>query len=227
MKGRVFLVEPSEPLRRNLEVLLSSLEGFRIVGQSSSGLDAIRNMPAIRPDILILDLSLADMIAMDIVRWTGKLLPKTRVIILSTHDLPEYRLAARRLKNAVFISKAEVCRELPETLKRLRREQLAREQELGAVWLAKCGLGLRCLATWVSQTASQRDQVPIWRFIHMAMALLSVELIMVPYADGSGVSESMVAGWTVILAALVHDFYTLRGRAVSPTTFHAGDIHRV
>ncbi len=209
MKGRILLAESSLDLAENLKVLLSAADDFRLVGQSASGLDAMRKMTSLAPDVLILDLSLPDMSAMEIGRWAGRLFPETRVVLLSSHDLPEYRLAAARLKAAAFVNKADLCRKLPQVLARLRREQLVKEGERGAILPARWAQELRCLAAWITQSARARNQVPVWRFIHLAMAVLSLELIGGTPLGQEATPALIVTGWGLLLAALVRDIQSL------------------
>lgn len=216
MKGRILLVEPSPSLAGNLKVLLSTVKNFRIVGHSTSGLDAMRMMSALSPDVLIMDLSLADMTAMDVARWAQRLFPKTSLVLLSTYDLPEYRAAATRLKNTVLISKAELWRKMPQALNRLRREQLARERERGGILVTRLNRELRKAGTWLENTARTRNQAPIWRLIHVGMVLLSVELLLALATGGGRIPGLVVTGWAMLIVGLAHDFYTL-ARCAKPS----------
>jgi len=209
------LVEPSADLAKNLKVLLSTLKDFRVVGQSSCGLDAMRMMSTLSPDVLVLDLSLPDMTAMDIALWTQKLFPKTSLVLLSTYDLPEYRAAAGRLKNTLLVNKADLWRKMPQALMRLRREQVSRERERGTLLLQGLHREFRNLTDWFDSNTRARNQEPLWRFIHLGIVLLSIEIIL-GLSLGHGMApQMMVAGWAMILAALIRDFGTLRADAAS------------
>lgn len=222
MKGRILLVEPSPELANNLKVLVSRIKGFQIVGQSASGLQAMRMMSALFPDVLILDLSLPDMIALDVARWAERLFPRTNVVLLSTYDVPEYRTAATRLKRSAFISKAELWRELPHVLRSARRERLVRERERGGILLNKCCRQLRRLVFSTEKASRMRDQAPVWALIHMGMAALCLEFIAAFLLREEVAPRLAVAGWSILLTALIHDLFTLHWSVRTRFTFAVG-----
>lgn len=209
------LVEPSPGLANNLKVLLSTIRNFRIVGHSTCGLDAMRKMSALSPDVLVLDLSLPDMTAMDIARWSQRLFPETSIVLLSSYDTEEYRQAAGQIRNTILLNKAELGRKMPQVLDRLWRDRLARDREMGAISVTRWNQQLRELASWIDNTAKVRNQAPVWRLIHLGMVMLSVELILALATEGTRLPELMLAGWGMIIVALAHDFYTL-SRSAKP-----------
>src|SRR3989304_4498083 len=138
MKGRVVVVEPKADLAESLQGFISTMNGFQVVGVTSSGLAAMKEVASLLPDLLILDFSLPDISGLEVVQWVGRMFPETRVVLISAHDLPEYRLAAARARAAAFINMAELSRKLPKVLARLMQEQAVRAGERGGVvgWLA-------------------------------------------------------------------------------------------
>lgn len=226
-KGKILLVEPSQDLAKNLKVLLATMEDFRIVGQCSSGLEAMRMMSIMSPDVLILDISLPDMIAMDIAFWVGRLFPKARVVLLSSHNLPEYRAVVARMKNSILVNKADLWRKMPRALTSFRQEQLAREGERGGIFIPHLNRELRHLAAWIERSSRTRNRAHVWRFIHLGMGLLSIELVVPLFWHGVQSPTLMLAEWTVILVAIARDLQTLRSRAGLAVMNMIGDGNHV
>jgi two-component system, OmpR family, KDP operon response regulator KdpE len=88
---RVLVVDDEQAIRRFMHVALTS-QGY-LVFEASSGLEALTSAPALKPDIIILDLGLPDMDGIDVIRlfrqWT-----KMPIIILSVRDSETDKIAA-------------------------------------------------------------------------------------------------------------------------------------
>ena len=65
---RVFLLDDHEVVRRGLAALLESNDDIQIVGESGSAQEATRIIPALRPDVAVLDQRLPDGTGVDVCR---------------------------------------------------------------------------------------------------------------------------------------------------------------
>ncbi|HEU4422614.1 MAG TPA: response regulator transcription factor, partial [Pilimelia sp.] len=65
---RVYLLDDHEVVRRGLAALLESAGDIEVVGESGSAQEATRRIPALRPDVAILDARLPDGSGIDVCR---------------------------------------------------------------------------------------------------------------------------------------------------------------
>src|SRR5690349_24295903 len=91
---RVFLLDDHEVVRRGLKDLFESEEGFEVVGESASAKDAQARIPALRPDVAILDGRLPDGTGVEVCRAVRSVDPSIRAIILTSYDDDEALFAA-------------------------------------------------------------------------------------------------------------------------------------
>ena len=91
---RVFLLDDHEVVRRGLKDLFDSEEGFEVVGESGSAKDAEARIPALRPDVAVLDGRLPDGSGVDVCRSIRSVDPSIRAIILTSYDDDEALFAA-------------------------------------------------------------------------------------------------------------------------------------
>ena len=103
---KVFLVEDSEILRSRLEAMLSAIPGAQPVGYAEGAHDAIRDILAARPDVVVLDIHLKQGNGFDIMRAVGKTAPEIAFFVLTNHPADGYRLAAERLGARGFYDKS-------------------------------------------------------------------------------------------------------------------------
>lgn len=82
---RVFILDDHELVRQGLKDLLEG-EGFVVVGESGSAAEATRRIPALRPDVAILDGRLPDGTGIEVCRDVRSLDPRLRCLILTSYD---------------------------------------------------------------------------------------------------------------------------------------------
>lgn len=87
---RVLLVDDHQMLRDGLRSLLVSKEYLQVIGEASSGKEAIQRAQDMVPDVVILDLGLPDMNGMDVMRAIKENRPDVKIVVLSMHISREY-----------------------------------------------------------------------------------------------------------------------------------------
>jgi len=92
-KYRIVIAEDHTILREGLRALLSSHPGFDIVGEAENGLDAIRCVVKLTPDLVLMDLSMPKMNGMEAIQEIKKRCPATKILALTVHRTEEHILA--------------------------------------------------------------------------------------------------------------------------------------
>ncbi|BCW06127.1 MULTISPECIES: response regulator transcription factor [Micrococcaceae] len=82
---RVFILDDHELVRRGLQELLES-EGFEVVGMSGSAEEATRRIPALHPDVSVLDGRLPDGTGIEVCRDVRSVDPRLNCLILTSYD---------------------------------------------------------------------------------------------------------------------------------------------
>jgi DNA-binding NarL/FixJ family response regulator len=82
---RVFILDDHELVRRGLQELLEG-EGFVVVGSSGSAVEAIRRIPALHPDVCVLDARLPDGTGIEVCRDVRSVDPTINCLILTSYD---------------------------------------------------------------------------------------------------------------------------------------------
>ena len=96
----ILLADDHNIVRQGLRALLQSEPHFRLVGEASDGIEAVRLSERLKPDVLITDLMMPGLNGLEVTRQVTKLLPQIRVIILSMYTNDAYVLEA--LKNGAL-----------------------------------------------------------------------------------------------------------------------------
>ncbi len=91
---RVYLLDDHEIVRRGLKELLESEGDIEVVGESGLAQEAARRIPALRPDVAILDGRLPDGSGVDVCREVRSRDPNIAVLILTSYDDDDALFAA-------------------------------------------------------------------------------------------------------------------------------------
>jgi DNA-binding NarL/FixJ family response regulator len=120
---RVFLLDDHEVVRRGLKDLFDSEDGFEVVGESGSAKDAEARIPALRPDVAVLDGRLPDGSGVDVCRAIRSVDPSIRAIILTSYDDDEALFAAIMAGAAGYVLKQIVGNDLLDVVRKVAEGQ--------------------------------------------------------------------------------------------------------
>ncbi len=93
---RLLLVDDHEVVRTGLRAVFAEAAPFEVVGEASRVAEAVAQVSALTPDVVLLDISLPDGSGLEAVPRIREVSPSTRILMLSVHDSREYVLEAVR-----------------------------------------------------------------------------------------------------------------------------------
>lgn len=105
---RTLLVEDSRHFRNTLQEILHQQFPQLDVTEADDGQSALRSIADSRPDLVFMDIKLPDENGLELAYRIKTFDPSIVVIILTSHDIPEYRQAAFRNGASCFMSKESV-----------------------------------------------------------------------------------------------------------------------
>jgi two-component system response regulator DevR len=120
---RVFLLDDHEVVRRGLRDLLESEGDIEIVGESGSAKEAIARIPALRPDVAVLDGRLPDGSGIDVCREIRSVDPTIQALILTSYDDDEALFAAILAGAAGYVLKQITGNDLIDGVRRVAAGQ--------------------------------------------------------------------------------------------------------
>ncbi|MEZ2391361.1 response regulator [bacterium RCC_150] len=119
---RVYVLDDHELVRRGLQELLES-EGFEVVGMSGSAEEAARRIPALRPDVSILDARLPDGTGIEVCRDVRSVDPTLNCLILTSYDDEQALRGAVLAGAAGYVLKEIGGTDLLDALRRAARSE--------------------------------------------------------------------------------------------------------
>jgi len=116
---RVLLVDDSAEFLDSASHFLNTDPRIEIVGRAYSGKGALEQVPVLKPDLVLMDLTMPEMNGLEATRALKSQPDGPRVIILTLHDNPEYRAAAEAVRADGFVTKTELDFQLLPMINRL------------------------------------------------------------------------------------------------------------
>lgn len=105
MTTRVFLLDDHEVVRAGLKHLLESAGDIEVVGEASNAASALARIPALKPDVAVLDARLPDGSGIEVCRQIRSSHPEINAIILTSFDDDEALFAAIMAGAAGYVLK--------------------------------------------------------------------------------------------------------------------------
>jgi len=109
---RVFLLDDHEVVRQGLRALLESGGDIEVVGESGLASEATARIPALRPDVAVLDARLPDGSGIEVCRTVRAIDPKIKALILTSYDDDEALFAAIMAGASGYVLKEIACHDL-------------------------------------------------------------------------------------------------------------------
>jgi DNA-binding NarL/FixJ family response regulator len=104
---RVLIVDDFDPWRGFVIQHLNNHPDFRILGCASDGVEGVQKAEELQPELILLDISLPKLNGLDLARKVRKLVPKARILFLSSNADPDVVRAAFCAGGAGYVLKAD------------------------------------------------------------------------------------------------------------------------
>jgi two-component system response regulator DevR len=116
---RLFLLDDHEMVRRGLKDLFESQDDMEVIGESDSAKEAEARIPALRPDVALLDGRLPDGSGVEVCRTVRSVDPSIHAVILTSYDDDEAIFAAIMAGASGYILKQIMGLELVEVVRKV------------------------------------------------------------------------------------------------------------
>ena len=109
---RILIADDHEVVRRGVRSLLTSRKEWDVCGEAVDGRDAVKKAKELKPDVVVLDISMPDLNGFEAARLIHKEVPQSKILILSQHNVSEMLQTALDAGARGYVSKSEVSRDL-------------------------------------------------------------------------------------------------------------------
>ena len=120
-KKKILLVDDHPLFRAGIKSLLEENHSFQIIGEAGDGQEAIRLAKNLKPDLVLLDISLPDKSGIEITRELKGLFPEILIMIVSMHTKIDFITEAFRAGALGYVIKESAAERLVQGLETVAR----------------------------------------------------------------------------------------------------------
>lgn len=114
---KVLIVDDHSFIRRGIQAILNATPEWILCGEAENGIAAIRLARELKPDIIIMDVSMPDLNGIEATRAIHQLLPNTKIVLLTLHESAELVRSGFRAGAQGYLLKSEAENELLRALR--------------------------------------------------------------------------------------------------------------
>ncbi|MCK9377240.1 MAG: response regulator transcription factor [Syntrophobacterales bacterium] len=118
---RIFLADDHVMFRRGVRSMIQGMKGVEVVGEASDGLELLRLLQEVNPDLVIMDISMPNLRGLEATREIKLINPEVKVLILTMHKDREYLYHALTAGAEGYLLKEDADGELISAIQTLRK----------------------------------------------------------------------------------------------------------
>jgi len=138
---RVLIADDHALVRAGIRVLVEKIEGMVVVGEAGKGNEALELVSELRPDLILLDITMPEGGGFEVLDQVTKKYPEIKVIVLTVHEAGEYAIRALREGAAGFLPKSAASTELEQAIQTVIRDEIYISPETSRKTLLEYGKG--------------------------------------------------------------------------------------
>jgi DNA-binding NarL/FixJ family response regulator len=113
---KIIVVDDHAVIRRGVQGILRAFPEWELCGEAENGQDAIRLAEAIKPEIIIMDVSMPGLNGLEATRIIHNILPNIKILLLTLHSSSELVRSAFRAGARGYVLKSDAEQELVRAL---------------------------------------------------------------------------------------------------------------
>lgn len=119
MNVRILLVEDHKVMREGLRMILADETDMEVVGEANNGVEAISLAEQLRPDVVVMDVSMPELNGLKATEALGARLPHTKILILTRHGDAGYVKRLLLAGATGYVLKQSAAEELVRGIRRI------------------------------------------------------------------------------------------------------------
>jgi DNA-binding NarL/FixJ family response regulator len=154
---RILLADDHALIRAAMRLLVGQVDGTLVVGEASDGREATAQALALRPDLVIMDISMPGLNGIEATSQIRAKVPGTRVLILSSHATEDHVSRALKAGASGYLVKDAIPQELTAAITCMRRGEVYLSPGASQQLVARIARGDREGSPLEALTARQRE----------------------------------------------------------------------
>jgi two-component system, NarL family, response regulator NreC len=173
-KLRILLADDHPMLRQGLRTMLEAQPSMQVVGEAANGKEVLAQAVALRPDIVVMDLSMPELNGLQATEALQTQCPQVKVIALTAHDDASYLAEVCRAGAVGYVLKRAAGEELVKAIEAVAKGGVCFEPSLAGQALARQLSGANSKRELPNPALSEREEAVLrlvaWGFSNKEVA---------------------------------------------------------
>jgi two-component system response regulator NreC len=122
-KIRLLVADDHKIFRQGITKLLEQEPDLQVVGEAADGREAVKKATELKPDLVLMDIAMANLNGLEATRQIKKVLPETKIIMVTMHKNEEYILQSFQAGASGYILKEGAVEELVNAIRSIHQDK--------------------------------------------------------------------------------------------------------
>ncbi len=122
-KVKLLVADDHKIFRQGIKKLLEEESDLQVVGEAADGREAVKKATELKPDVILMDIAMANLNGLEATKQIKKVLPSVKVIMLTMHKNEEYILQSFQAGASGFILKEGAVEELVSAIRSIHSDK--------------------------------------------------------------------------------------------------------
>jgi two-component system response regulator NreC len=122
-KVKLLVADDHKIFRQGIKKLLEVESDLQVVGEAADGREAVKKATELKPDVILMDIAMANLNGLEATKQIKKVLPSVKVIMLTMHKNEEYILQSFQAGASGFILKEGAVEELVSAIRSIHSDK--------------------------------------------------------------------------------------------------------
>ncbi|MFH1691520.1 MAG: response regulator transcription factor [Candidatus Omnitrophota bacterium] len=146
MLYKILIADDHDIIREGIKNILQKTGEYEIVGQACDGQEALEKVAELKPDILLLDITMPKKSGLEILNQVTRLSPQTKIVIISVHKADAYVMQALKSGVKGYLNKENAADDLLPALRKVTAGQVYLSAEISSYLMDKASKGTQALS---------------------------------------------------------------------------------
>jgi DNA-binding NarL/FixJ family response regulator len=130
---RILIADDHEAVRKGVCAILSSRADIEVCGEAENGKDTVEKANSLKPDLIILDITMPVLSGFEAAREIRKTMPKVPILILSMHESKHLIGEAKKIGVQGYVTKTQVGSTLLDAVDKVMRHETCFPERISPV----------------------------------------------------------------------------------------------
>ncbi len=116
---KIVVADDNESFRKGFVELLNKQKKIKVIGEAKNGMEAIKLTSLLKPNLVMIDISMPGMDGISAARIIKKQMPEICVVIITIYESSIYKILSDSISADGFVCKATLSEDLPKVLNKI------------------------------------------------------------------------------------------------------------